>query len=876
MGGIGVNKELRILILEDVPEDAELEVHQIERAGLRCMTRRVATMDAFRRELGKFKPDLILSDFTLPGFDGLMALAVARQEAPETPYIFVSGTIGEERAIEALKSGATDYVLKENLKRLVPAIQRALQEKAERLARRAAEEEIRRSREKYHSLVNAIEGIIWEFDVATMKFTFVSEQAERLLGYPADRWVKEPDFWKDHLHPEDREWARSFCKAQAKQLHPYQFEYRMVAAEGHIVWLRDYVTVVADNSRPVKLQGVMVDVTERKSQEQKIARLSRVKTVLSEINSAIVRFHDRKDLFIQACRIAVEHGGFRMAAIAMVDEATLEVKPVAFVGEGVEYLETVQLSARDDVSEESGMVGRALRSKMPVINNDIEHDASPVVAREHALAAGFRSIAALPLIVGDKAVGVYGLFAAERGYFDEEEVKLLKELASDISFALDYIEKQEKVDYLAYYDPLTGLPNRRLFSDRLNQQLAAATEERRPVAVALLDIERLRLINDSLGRHAGDALLKYVARCLCAALGDAHHVARVGPDLFAIFLANLKEESDAGRLVQELIAKATSQPFRIDGQELRVSLRAGVALSPADGGDAESLLSNAETALKKGKASADRVRFYAPEMNARVAEQLTLENKLRRALERGEFVLHYQPKIEIATGRVSGLEALIRWNDPETGLVPPGMFIPLLEETGMILDVGLWAMRHAAKTSSQWRKRGLAVPPVAVNVSPIQLRLREFVSSVEEALLPTGSSGNELDLEITESVIMEDIEQNIGKLRAIREMGIGVAIDDFGTGYSSLSYLARLPVNSLKIDRTFITHLATDADSMSVVSSIITLAHSMDLKVVAEGVETKEQERILRLLKCNEYQGFLFSPALTADKIEELLAAPAG
>lgn len=868
-----VSSELRVLILEDVPEDAELEIRQIERAGLRCITRRADTMEVFRQGLREFRPDIILSDFTLPGFDGMKALAVAQKEAPGIPYIFVSGTIGEERAIEALKQGATDYVLKDNLKRLVPAIRRALQEKADKAARERTEEQLRRSEARFSAFMKHLPGIAFLKNAAG-RYLFVNETCCRIFARPMEEILGHTDveLWPQDIAMQfvenDRAVLSRNAAIQVVESAPHD--------DGTHHWLITKFPIAADSGQPEMIGGAGIDITERILQEERIVRLNRIKTVLSEINSAIMRFHERKGLFDEACRIAVEHGGFHMAVIAMVDEATLEVKPVAFVGEGVEYLETVRLSARDDIPEGQGMVGRALRSKMPVISNDIEHDTSPVVAREHALAAGFRSIAALPLIVGDKAVGVYGLFAAERGYFDEEEVKLLKELASDISFALDYIEKQEKVDYLAYYDPLTGVPNRRLFSDRLNQQLTVAIEERRPVAVALLDIERLRLINDSLGRHAGDALLKYAARCLCATLGDAHHVARVGADLFAIFLANLREESDAGRLVQELIAKATSQPFRIDGQELRISLRAGVALFPADGGDAESLLSNAETALKKGKASADRVRFYAPEMNARVAEQLTLENKLRRALERGEFVLHYQPKIEIATGRISGLEALIRWNDPETGLVPPGMFIPLLEETGMILDVGLWAMRHAAKTSSQWRKRGLAVPPVAVNVSPFQLRLRDFVSSVEEALQPTESSGTELDLEITESVIMEDIEQNIGKLRAIREMGIGVAIDDFGTGYSSLSYLTRLPVNSLKIDRSFIAHLVSDADSMSVVSSIITLAHSMDLKVVAEGVETKEQERILRLLKCNEYQGFLFSAPLPADEIEEMLAGPAG
>ena len=299
---------------------------------------------------------------------------------------------------------------------------------------------------------------------------------------------------------------------------------------------------------------------------------------------------------------------------------------------------------------------------------------------------------------------------------------------------------------------------------------------------------------------------------------------------------------------------------------------AGVALSPSDGTDAESLFRNAEAALKKAKASADRYLFYTPQMNARVAEKLTIEHRLRGALENDEFVLYYQPKVDLAAQRIDGLEALLRWNDPVKGLVAPGSFIPILEETGMILDVGRWALEKAASDYRQWTDKGLHPPRVSVNVSPLQLRQKDFVMSVAGAIEKCRNGAPALDLEITESLIMENIEQNIVKLNTFKEMGVDVAIDDFGTGYSSLSYIARLPVNALKIDRSFILDLEKNPNSMSIVAAIISLAHALNLKVIAEGVESEQQSQLLRLLRCDEFQGFVFSPAVPPERVEGLLA----
>jgi EAL domain-containing protein (putative c-di-GMP-specific phosphodiesterase class I) len=312
-------------------------------------------------------------------------------------------------------------------------------------------------------------------------------------------------------------------------------------------------------------------------------------------------------------------------------------------------------------------------------------------------------------------------------------------------------------------------------------------------------------------------------------------------------------------------------PFRLNDAVFRIAAKVGVALFPDDGADADTLFKNAESALKKAKLSGDKHLFYAPEFNAQIAQKLTLENKLHRALEQGQLVLHYQPKVNLKSGQICGLEALMRWNDPETGLVPPMKFIPLLEETGMILEAGRWALAKAASDSLAWQSKGLRVLRIAVNVSPIQLQQKDFVGMVAQVISGAGNTAVELELEITESLIMQDIEANIQKLRGIREMGIEVAIDDFGTGYSSLSYIAKLPVNALKIDRAFIINMTSNSDDLSIVSTIISLAHSLNLRVIAEGVETEEQANLLRLLKCDEIQGYLFSPAVPAERIEEFL-----
>jgi EAL domain-containing protein (putative c-di-GMP-specific phosphodiesterase class I) len=345
-------------------------------------------------------------------------------------------------------------------------------------------------------------------------------------------------------------------------------------------------------------------------------------------------------------------------------------------------------------------------------------------------------------------------------------------------------------------------------------------------------------------------------------------VARVGADHFALVLPVVREGGDLSRLLETTLETLLEHPFRLNEAVFRIAVKVGVSVFPSDGGAADALFRNAEAALKKAKASGERFLFFNHRMTEAVAGTFTLENQLRRGLDREEFVLHYQPKVSLETDKLRGAEALIRWNDPLTGLVPPGRFIPVLEETGLIYEVGRWGLRKAVEDCLRWQAAGLPVVRVAVNVSPRQLRNPTFVAEIERMIGVAPHAADGLELEITESLIREDVKHSITTLRAIRALGLTVAIDDFGTGFSSLSYLSKLPVDVLKVDRSFVVEMTESPEGLALVSTIINLAHSLKLTVVAEGVETEEQRRLLRLLNCDEMQGFLFSKAVPADVFE--------
>jgi diguanylate cyclase (GGDEF)-like protein len=617
---------------------------------------------------------------------------------------------------------------------------------------------------------------------------------------------------------------------------------------------------------------------ERARIEEQKEHLTRMFAALSTTNEAIMRAKSRAELFELVCEAAANGGRFTSTSIGLVQDGEDFLAVAAASGPMAVKSRTVRLSVKENCPEGRGVSGIAFRSRKPCISNDYLADPRGTMFHDSIRSDGASAVAAFPLFNRGEPIGILLFCAAEKGAFTPGSVDLLQRIADNIAFALDNFDRadektlaDERIEYLASHDSLTGLPNRDMFNRLLHEAMETARRRQLQFALLFIDLDRFKIINDSLGHEAGDALLAEIATRLRRNLRSSDIVARLGGDEFVVILEHTADRGAIEEIARQLLA-AVGEPVRLSGHECHATASIGVAMFPDHGSSVHTLTKNADMAMYLAKEDGkNNFRFFTKEVKMPSIERLTLENCLRHALPRDEFSLHYQPKVDLATGQLTGVEALLRWTHPEYGMLPPGQFIPLAEETGLIVPIGRWVLREACAQNMAWQRRGLQPVSMAVNLSPRQFIDENLLQDIDEALAASGMSPVLLQIEVTESMMMRNVARAIKVLDEIQSRGIRIAIDDFGTGYSSMSLMKQFPIDTIKIDRSFVRDLPDDTEDRAIAQAIINMGRALGMTIVAEGVETLEQEQFLRAHGCDEMQGFLFSRPLPPDQLADLL-----
>jgi diguanylate cyclase (GGDEF)-like protein/PAS domain S-box-containing protein len=807
---------LRILFLEDVQLDIELQLRELQRAGLEVQSRRTQKEEDFTRELESFAPDVILSDFTLPGFDGMRALEIAKAKCPDAPFIFVSGTIGEERAIESLRQGATDYVIKSNLGRLGPAVKRAVAEKRERAARQAAERELEASERRFRLFMDHFPGAAF-MKSADGRYAFANRRAAAIFGLKDDA---DPGLERNlSAQPNAEPAAAPDERAPDAAI---QSEHTIAHDRGASSWLTTEFALAHEDGAAPLIGGISIDITARVEAEKAL---------------------QLRDRAIEASKNPI-----------VITDCTLPDMPLVYVNPAFERVTGYRASE---------VLGRNCR-----FLQGTDHDQPALERVRTALREGHETQVVLRNYRKDGQLFLNELHLSPVREGDGGRVTHFVGVQYDITKAMHY---QEELEYRASHDVLTGLANRHLLNDRLQHAIEQGRRNASMVTVVFIDIDHFKRINDTRGHSAGDAVLRVIAERLQHCVRSDDTLGRMGGDEFVMILNAQSLESSGYRVVQRVV-DAIAQPMLVDGRELKVTCSIGLSSYPQDGLDAASLLRTADAALFRAKEQGrNTFQFYGREVSKATSERVALESDLQDALERGQFVLHYQPQIELATGRIAGLEALLRWRHPKYGLVEPARFIPLAEESGLIIPIGAWVLRTASAQNRAFQEAGLPPVRMAVNVSARQLREHHLHATVAEALQDASLAPRWLELELTESSVLHDIDETAHMLQPLVDLGVQISIDDFGIGYSSLSYLRRLPVHRLKIDRSFVRDLATNADDATIAQTVIAMGHGLGLVVTAEGVESAAPCDFLRARGCDEAQGYFLGSPMPGEDVQAVL-----
>ncbi len=853
-------------------------------------------------------------------------------------------------------------------------------------ARKLAEAELRHSEQRFRDIAEVSGDWIWELD-AGGRYTYVSEGVKRMLGYAPEEVIGKTPF--DFMAPaEAQAVGKAFAEIAAGKAPFSDLENVVLGKDGRPhVTLTSGTPILDADGWLLGYRGIDRDISARREAENRVKRLTNLYAALSECNQAIVRCTSAAELFPLICRDVVRFGGMKMAWIGLLDEASRQVRPAASFGTGLAYLDGIMITADGDDPHGRGPVGPAIREIRPVWNQNFLADPLSAPWHERARQFGWGAVAALPLHRNGAVVGAFNLYAAEINAFDEDARKLLVEMATDISYALDGFERnasirlaaevfeqgkegimitdtrgrivrvnrafseitgyseaealgqgagllssgrhgeefyremwqaiddsghwqgeiwnrrkdghvypewlaisrvlgadgepshyvaifsditrhkeaEARIQRLAHFDALTGLPNRALLNDRARHAISMAQRSHEQLAVLFVDLDHFKNINDTLGHRIGDELLVEVGRRMKLMMRKEDTVSRQGGDEFIAVLPGT--DADGAAHVAKKLIETIAVTFHVEQYELVVTPSIGIAMYPSDGEDFGVLSKCADTAMYRAKADGrNTFRFFTPEMQKHAARKLQLEGALRNALDRGELALHYQPQLTIKDGRIIGAEALLRWQHPELGAVLPAEFIPVAEDSGLILPIGEWVLRTAVRQMKAWLDAGMAPIVMAVNLSAVQFRHANLPERVEQILAEEGLPPRHLEFELTESVAMDDPLAAIAVMDDLHARGIRMSIDDFGTGYSSLSYLKRFQVCKLKIDQSFVQDITVDPEGKAIVRAVISLADSLGLRTIAEGVETEGQLSFLRDQGCEEVQGYYFSKALPPEE----------
>jgi diguanylate cyclase (GGDEF)-like protein len=700
----------------------------------------------------------------------------------------------------------------------------------------------------------------WTYEIETSRATW-SDETYRIVGRDRSLGVPTLRSLSALIRREDRRRVHGLLRRAVRHGEPFETQFRITGPKQSIVWLHMMAQPRIDEAGGAyELRGTVLDVTAHKMQERQLDAERRV-------FEAIATGVPVKAVLESLCHLLEA----QIPAVGAIylragDEALIETAAPSLPAQyRLDHVRTV-------LGSHPGLCAGTSEQEHAVLATSIATDPRWEQHRQDALAAGLRACWAVPVLGTSKPVlGVIAAYFMEPREPSTHDLQLIDRIGNIAKIALERDEAERRIRQLAHYDELTGLPNRALFNQSLEQSLAHARREKRAAALLFVDLDRFKNINDTLGHDAGDRILRQVAERLRGCVRGSDVVARFGGDEFMVLLTELEEVRHAAIVAGKLL-EAICQPLVLGSQEFHLSASIGISAFPDDGDDPRVLQKNADIAMYRAKERGRNCwHFYSPATDAQSMERLRLEADLRRALERGELELHFQPKLSIVTGRITGTEALLRWRHPELGMIPPNKFIPLAEETGLIVPIGEWVLRRAVEQTTAMQRLVSYPLSIAVNLSARQFENESLLQAVTGVLQEHAFDPALLELEITESLLMQNTELSERMLRRLKELRVRLSMDDFGTGYSSLAYLKRFPVDTLKIDRSFVHGVPGDADACSLTQAIIALAHSLRLRTVAEGVETVEQVEFLRAHHCDEIQGFWFSRPLPYAEIVEKL-----